>query len=74
MVAKLTQGFWAKLARIILRNRIFILLLIAAITLFLGLQWENMRFSNSQANLLPNDHPVNLEYRNFLAQFGEGKE
>lgn len=71
MVAKLTQGFWAKLARIILRNRIFILLLIAAITVFLGLQWENMRFSNSQANLLPNDHPVNLEYRNFLAQFGE---
>ncbi|MBM1105940.1 MMPL family transporter [Aurantibacter crassamenti] len=71
MAAKIMQGFWAKTARIILRNRILILLLIGAVTLFLGLQWENMRFSNSQANLLPDDHPVNLEYKNFLNQFGE---
>ncbi|MEB8328720.1 MMPL family transporter [Flavobacteriaceae bacterium KMM 6897] len=71
MVAKLTQGFWAKTARLILRNRIFILILIAAITVFLALQWENMRFSNSEANLLPDDHPVNLEYLSFLEQFGE---
>ncbi len=40
-------------------------------TVFLGIQWENMRFSNSQANLLPDDHPVNLEYQSFLKQFGE---
>ncbi|NNK75444.1 MAG: MMPL family transporter [Maribacter sp.] len=71
MVAKLTQGFWARVARIILRNRILILFVIAAITLFLAMQWENMRFSNSQANLLPDDHPINLEYQNFLNQFGE---
>ena len=71
MVAKLTQGFWAKIARIILRNRILILLLIAAFTFFLAMQWENMRFSNSQANLLPDDHPINIEYQNFLNQFGE---
>ncbi len=71
MVAKLTQGFWARVARIILRNRILILLLIAAITVFMAMQWENMRFSNSQANLLPDDHPINLEYQNFLNQFGE---
>jgi hypothetical protein len=71
MVAKLTQGFWARIARIILRNRILILLLIAAFTFFLAMQWENMRFSNSQANLLPDDHPINLEYQNFLKQFGE---
>ncbi|MEO1009714.1 MAG: efflux RND transporter permease subunit [Bacteroidota bacterium] len=71
MVAKLTQGFWPKTANIILRNRILILLLITAFTIFLGLQWEHMRFSNSQANLLPDDHPVNQEYRAFLDQFGE---
>ncbi|WP_291871210.1 efflux RND transporter permease subunit [Maribacter sp.] len=71
MVAKLTQGFWAKTANIILRNRILILLLIVAFTVFMGMQWENMRFSNSQANLLPDDHPVNLEYNSFLKQFGE---
>ena len=71
MVAKLTQGFWAKTARIILRNRILILLCIAAVTVFLGMQWQNMQFSNSPANLLPDDHPVNQEYRSFLSQFGE---
>lgn len=71
MVAKLTQGFWARVARIILRNRILILVAIAALTFFLAMQWENMRFSNSQANLLPDDHPINLEYQNFLNEFGE---
>lgn len=71
MVAKLTQGFWARTARIILRNRILILVLIAAFTFFLGLQWEHMRFSSSQANLLPDDHPINQEYQSFLEQFGE---
>ena len=71
MVAKLTQGFWAKTARLILRNRILILILIAVITVFLALQWQNMRFSNSEANLLPDDHPINLEYLSFLEQFGE---
>ncbi|WP_281542286.1 efflux RND transporter permease subunit [Maribacter aestuarii] len=71
MVAKLTQGFWAKTAKIILRNRILILLLIAAFTIFLGMQWQHMRFSSSQANLLPDDHPINLEYQQFLNQFGE---
>ena len=71
MAKKLPQTFWAKTARIILRNRILILLLVAGFTVFLGLQWKNMRFSSSQANLLPDDHPVNLEYKTFLNQFGE---
>jgi len=71
MVAKLTRGFWAKIARIILRNRIIILVLLAIMTLFMSMQWEKMRFSNSQANLLPDHHPVNLEYLSFLEQFGE---
>ena len=71
MVAKLTKGFWAVTARIILRNRILILFLMAAFTSFMAYQWDNMRFSNSQANLLPDDHPINLEYNAFLEQFGE---
>ncbi|MFK5972997.1 MAG: efflux RND transporter permease subunit [Flavobacteriaceae bacterium] len=71
MAAKLTQSFWTRTARIILRNRILILCLIVATTVFLAMQWKNMRFSNSQANLLPDDHPINLEYKSFLKQFGE---
>ncbi|NJB70994.1 hypothetical protein GGR42_001456 [Saonia flava] len=71
MVTKLTQGFWATTARTILRNRILILIGITAITVFLALQWKNMRFSSSEANLLPDDHPINIEYQSFLKSFGE---
>ena len=71
MVAKLTQGFWARTARIILRNRILILLGIAAVTFLLATQWQYMQFSSSEANLLPDDHPANLQYQAFLKEFGE---
>lgn len=35
------------------------------------MQWKNMRFTYTEANLLPDDHPVNLEYDAFLSHFGE---
>jgi len=71
MVSKITSGFWAKVGRIILRNRILILVGIAAFTVFLGFQWKNMKFSTSEANLLPDNHPLNIAYENFLQKFGE---
>ncbi|MGB5460027.1 MAG: MMPL family transporter [Eudoraea sp.] len=71
MVAKITKGFWGKTARIILRNRILILVAITGITVFLGFQWKNMQFSTSEANLLPDDHPLNIAYEDFLEKFGE---
>ena len=71
MVAKLTKGFWPKVAGIILRNRILILLGIVAFTVFLALQWKNMRFSNTEANILPDDHPASVQYNAFTQIFGE---
>ncbi|UNY99295.1 MMPL family transporter [Zhouia spongiae] len=71
MVTWINTSFWARVARIILRNRILILAIIAGITVFLGMQWKHMRFTYTEANLLPDDHPVNLEYNKFLHQFGE---
>lgn len=35
------------------------------------MQWKNMRFTYTEANLLPDDHPINLEYDVFLKHFGE---
>jgi predicted RND superfamily exporter protein len=64
-------GFWSAVARFILRNRPLILIIIAAITVFMGLQWKHMRFTYSEANLLPDDHEVNLAYDEFLDTFGE---
>jgi len=71
MFKLLTTGFWEGVARIILRNKIFILLVIIATTVFLGLQWKHMRFTYTEANMLPDDHEVNLTYNNFLEVFGE---
>ncbi len=64
-------GFWESIARIILRNRITILVVIFLLTLFLALQWKNMRFTYTEANLLPDHHEVNEQYKGFLDKFGE---
>lgn len=71
MAKFLSSGFWGGVASIILRYRLFILLLVAGFTVYLGYQWQYMRFTNTEANLLPDDHPVNLEYNTFLEKFGE---
>jgi hypothetical protein len=63
--------FWNSIARLMLRNRKVILGLIILITIALAFQWKNMQFSHSEANLLPDDHPVNKEYNAFLEKFGE---
>ncbi|RLD29867.1 MAG: RND family transporter [Bacteroidetes bacterium] len=71
-MAKLfSVGFWETVARLILRNKIGILLSIAVATLFFGLQWEKMRFTYTEANLLPDDHEVNIKYNDFIKTFGE---
>lgn len=64
-------GFWNSIARMILRNRLLIIAVIVGITIFLATQWQYMRFSFTEANLLPDDHPVNLVYDDFLDKFGE---
>ncbi|MDC6367148.1 MULTISPECIES: efflux RND transporter permease subunit [Flavobacteriaceae] len=71
MAVKLTQGFWLKVAKIMLRNRILILLGIAGFTVFLALQWKNIQFSNTEANILPDDHPSTIQYNAFTKIFGE---
>jgi predicted RND superfamily exporter protein len=64
-------GFWSATANFILRNRVFILIAIAAVTVFFGMQWKHMRFTYTEANMLPDDHEVNTAYNDFLDTFGE---
>lgn len=66
-----TTNFWDVTARLILRNKIVILLAVLAATVVLSLQWKNMRFSTTEANLLPDNHEVNVVYNDFLKVFGE---
>jgi len=65
------MNFWAHVARIIIRGKYFILLLLAVFTAFLYTQTSKIHFSHSEANLLPSDHIINQEYNHFLEIFGE---
>ena len=71
MKKKLKVGFWEFVARLVLKNRIAILGFIILLTVFLGLQWKNIRFTFTEANLLPDNHIVNKDYNAFLEAFGE---
>ncbi len=65
------MGFWTKVSRFILTKRYLILILIAVATAFMASQMQYMRFSNTEANLLPENHKINIEYDRFLELFGE---
>jgi predicted RND superfamily exporter protein len=45
--------------------------MLAAATFFLGSKIQHIKFSHSEANLLPSDHEENIKYDNFLSIFGE---
>lgn len=64
-------GFWELIARIILRNRIVVLTSIVLITILLAFQWKYIRFTQTEANLIPADDKVNVDYQKFLNYFGE---
>ena len=71
MLKLFSKNFWDVLARLILRNKIGILIFVVLITLLLSTQWKHMSFTYTEANLLPDEHEVNLTYNNFLDVFGE---
>lgn len=71
MLKWLSTSFWDYIASRILRNRVFLLILILLFTIFMAFQWKNMRFTFTEANLLPDDHEVNIQYNLFLEKFGE---
>ena len=64
-------GFWELIARIILRNRILFLAGIVIITILFALEWKNIKFTQTEANLIPANDQVNLDYNLFLKNFGE---
>jgi len=63
--------FWESIARLILRNRFAFILALIGITLFWSTQWKHMRFTFTEANLLPDKHIENIRYNEFIDLFGE---
>lgn len=65
------MNFWNSVSMFVLKNRYLILIFIALVTAFLVSQMKNMRFSFTEANLLPENHEANIVYNTFLDIFGE---
>lgn len=63
---------WNSFASLILRNRLFILSIIAIITVFLGyFAFTSLKVDNKYGNTLPKDSKPQADYLKFKAQFGE---
>ena len=65
------SSFWKIISRTILNNRILIISLLALVTYFFSTNWNNIRFTYTEANLLPDTHPENIKYKRFTEKFGE---
>ena len=72
MIKSTKSNFWGTVANLILRNRLLILITISVMTLFLASQWQNMRFTYTEANLLPDTHPENIQYEDFKRLWRRG--
>ena len=68
---KRKNNFWGFVANFILSNRLHIIGSILLITIFFSFQWKYIRFTYTEANLLPSKHPENIEYDAFVKIFGE---
>ncbi len=62
---------WKFLVRLNLRNRTWVLIGIAAITVFFAWQAFKVKMSYDYARMLPAHDPVSVGYDNFKKQFGE---
>ncbi len=61
---------WQFLVRLILRNRLFILITIGLLTILMGYLGSNIKMSYEMARMLPSSDPINIEYEKFKKQFG----
>ena len=61
---------WKSLSNIILKNRIVIIIMITALTVFMAQKGREAKLSYSMAKLLPNDHQVSVDYNYFLNKYG----
>jgi len=61
---------WIKFSRIILRNRLLILIILGASTIFMGYQSQFAKMSYQLAQMLPETDSTFVEYEEFKATFG----
>ena len=62
---------WHRLGQFILKNRILLLLLLAALTAFMGYQASQVRLSYDFSRAIPTNNPKYKAYQEFRKKFGE---
>jgi len=62
---------WTYLVRLVLRYRFYNLLVVGAITLFMGYMATRAKLSYEMAKMLPATDTTSIEYENFINEFGE---
>lgn len=62
---------WSKLAHTILRFRVTLMVILAMITIFMGYQSKNIKWSYDLANIVPEDDPDMIYFKQFRQTFGE---
>jgi len=65
------SNMWKSLGQFILKYRIALLVLLFAITAFMGYKAKQLELSYGFANAIPTDHPKYLAYQEFRNKFGE---
>ena len=61
---------WDLFSKIILRNRLLIIILIIGSTAFMANKGRQAKLSYTMAKLLPENHEVNINYETFLDKYG----
>ena len=61
---------WQFIVRLILRNRLTILITIGLLTIFMGFMGSKIKMSYELARMLPSTDPISIEYDDFKKQFG----
>ncbi len=62
---------WTRLAHIILRNRLFLMILLGIITAFMAYQAQFIKWSYSLQNIVPEEDPEMVYFREFQELYGE---
>ena len=65
------NSMWNRIAGLILRNRILLLVIIGLVTVLMGYKAQFVEMSYQYAALLPDDDPASIEHERFKSTFGQ---
>ena len=62
---------WTKIAHFSLKNRLFVIISLSLITIFMGYEAQNLSMSYELAKTVPANDPDMVQFENFRRKFGE---